>query len=425
MKKYELNITDESILDSINKDYIQRNSKLNKLIEILNSIEDNRVISIDGNWGTGKTVFVKQLELLNKEEYSNKINSNFNEVVLREYRKKYIVHYYNAWEYDYHSAPLLSILYSILKLHPEIQSNTASGEIELPINIKELLKSISGNFFDLDKVKSYGDLCKEIMSLDEIRIAFNNLIDEIVPRDMRLLLIIDEIDRCKPVYAVELLESIKHIFNNDKIAFIISTNNVELSHVIQNCYGSNFDGYGYLNKFYDLMIELDDINPQTYLEKVIGLMDNGYYINIVLIHLLKHYKLTMRQINRIINDYDLLEDYFMKAYGEFEKDDIIVKYIFLPYCLVLKNIDGDKLQQFLSGNGIENMVKFILTSEEIKNIIARESNLKQGTSDEEIIRIIREKYELFFVKTVLNYDELLKKQTFIDTFSMLGNKIRI
>ena len=68
MKKYDMKLTEENLVDSIKKDYLGRNKKLSKLIDILNSLSSNVVISIDGNWGTGKTIFVKQLELINKKE---------------------------------------------------------------------------------------------------------------------------------------------------------------------------------------------------------------------------------------------------------------------------------------------------------------------------------------------------------------------
>lgn len=76
MKKYDMKLTEENLVDSIKKDYLGRNKKLSKLIDILNSLSSNVVISIDGNWGTGKTIFVKQLELINKKEDLNVLNKD-------------------------------------------------------------------------------------------------------------------------------------------------------------------------------------------------------------------------------------------------------------------------------------------------------------------------------------------------------------
>ena len=92
-----------------------------------------------------------------------------------------------------------------------------------------------------------------------------NIINNILPNDKKLIFIIDELDRCKPNYAIELLEVIKHYYSNNKIIFLLGTNNEQLSYTINNYYGSNFDGYGYLNKIYDLIIELPEINSYVYL----------------------------------------------------------------------------------------------------------------------------------------------------------------
>ena len=62
--------------NSIEKDYLGRNKKLDKLINILNSLNSNIVISIDGDWRTGKTMFVKQLQLINQKGNLNALNEH-------------------------------------------------------------------------------------------------------------------------------------------------------------------------------------------------------------------------------------------------------------------------------------------------------------------------------------------------------------
>ena len=69
MKICDMQLTEDNLTNSIEKDYLGRNKKLDKLITILNILNSNIVISIDGNWGTGKTIFVKHLELINKKGY--------------------------------------------------------------------------------------------------------------------------------------------------------------------------------------------------------------------------------------------------------------------------------------------------------------------------------------------------------------------
>ena len=68
---------------------------------------------------------------------------------------------------------------------------------------------------------------------------------------MPIYIFIDELDRCRPTYAVLLLEAIKHIFGVSGFYFIVATNKTELSHSVKAIYGSEFDALTYLRRFFD------------------------------------------------------------------------------------------------------------------------------------------------------------------------------
>lgn len=423
MIKYEMNLDNQSILESILNNYIGRNKKLIKLIEILNSINDNKVISIDGNWGCGKTVFVKQLQLLGNSTYNDKLLScnSINVNVLKNFQNKYIVNYYNAWEYDFYNYPLLSLIHNIIKVFPEYKSKIVNKKDGNPYSFNSFLKNISCELYDSKRIVSYQDIYENITKLEDNKIALNSLIDNIVPDDKKILLIIDELDRCKPSYAVELLEIIKHFFNNSKIVFIISTNNDELSHVINNYYGTNFDGYGYLNKFYDLIVTLNEIKPSYYLERVIKIGNFDYYYNYVVYCVCDYFHLTMRQINRLMSDFKFLEDFFNTSFGGIINNDIIVKYVFLPYTLTLRLINSKRLNDFINGNGVDELLDFVDNSYEIQGIIKNEYS-NRNNENIDIKKILRDKYDTFFVYNDSNNVSLnILKNTFYDTLSLLGD----
>ncbi|MGL6523975.1 KAP family P-loop NTPase fold protein [Aeromonas hydrophila] len=70
------------------------------------------------------------------------------------------------------------------------------------------------------------------------------------------LVIIDELDRCRPSYAVEMLEVVKHIFDIPGVFFIISTDTEQLQHAIKVVYGSGFNAQIYLSRFFDARFTL-------------------------------------------------------------------------------------------------------------------------------------------------------------------------
>ncbi len=420
MKKYDMQLTEENLVDSIEQDYLGRNKKISKLIDILNSLTSNVVISIDGNWGTGKTIFVKQLELINKKDKLNALNIES----IQKFKDNYIVFYYNAWENDMHDSPLLSLIYNLINAYPKEKKQTIDGKVQMPFDLKELLKTITGNSVDLDKVTSFEDISKEIFTVEEKRNALNQLLRNIIPEDKKLLFIVDELDRCKPSFAVHLIETLKHFFSNDNIVFIVSTNNEQLSYTINNYYGTNFDGYSYLNKFYDLIIELDEIDKEKYLSKVYNINKTHQFWNYSLFAIIDYFNLNMREINRILSDYDLLGNYFQTSYGFYE-EDMIVKHVFLPYCLGLKVHNKNKLSLFLNGKGKNELLEFVLEEEKIKKIVEREiprTSIQREITEENIVEFVTRRYNHYFTKKKDNtYESDYNKEFFLDTFSLLGD----
>lgn len=73
-----------------------------------------------------------------------------------------------------------------------------------------------------------------------------------------LFVFLDELDRCRPDYAIRLLEGIKHLFSVSGVAFVVSTNLTQLSKAVGAVYGTNFDGYTYLRRFFDIEYQLSE-----------------------------------------------------------------------------------------------------------------------------------------------------------------------
>jgi hypothetical protein len=63
--------------------------------------------------------------------------------------------------------------------------------------------------------------------------------------------LIDELDRCRPTYAVEMLEQVKHLFDVPGLCFVVATDGEQLAHSVSAVYGASFDGAGYLRRFFN------------------------------------------------------------------------------------------------------------------------------------------------------------------------------
>ena len=79
------------------------------------------------------------------------------------------------------------------------------------------------------------------------------------------VVMIDELDRCRPSYAVELLEVTKHLFSVNHIVFVIAINRQELAHSIKALYGEGFDAEDYLRRFFDVDFRLPEPGREAFI----------------------------------------------------------------------------------------------------------------------------------------------------------------
>ena len=273
MKRATLEATDENVLKSIKgQNSAQRNLEIKDFISALDMIEGNMFISLDARWGEGKTFYVRQIEKAleyqtmkkfstedtNDERDRMKVHFTGTELEDIDLGNSYFPIYYNAWLYDNHTDPLMSLLYVVVKkcgkiINPQLTKEKSD-------RIKQMLQSIQVNFpfFSINgeqvvNAVSNKNIFEEIQLAEDIRNEVKLIFDEaIVEQAQKLVIFIDELDRCKPSYALEMLERIKHYFDDDRIIFIVSVNKEQLTHTISNYYGNGFDSTGYLNKFFDI-----------------------------------------------------------------------------------------------------------------------------------------------------------------------------
>lgn len=191
------------------------------------------VISVDGRWGTGKTFLLKrwrrQLEM-----------------------DRYQAIYFNAWEDDYSDDPLLAIIGQLSEhFGPGTLHKIAGGVARAAGRI--LVHRATGVSVDELTPES---LLDGYHKQRKTRTAVKERLTELgakVREDtgQPLVFIIDELDRCRPTFAIELLERVKHIFDVDNIVFVFGINRGELVKSFQSVYGE-IDADVYLRRFFDM-----------------------------------------------------------------------------------------------------------------------------------------------------------------------------
>ena len=217
----------------------------------------NYVLNLNAEWGVGKTWFIKRWYM--------------------ELKQHYPTVYIDAWQQDFSDDPLLTVISSIIE-----QLRDATGnKLAVPDGIKSkllgllkvggklVLKSaikkagLEGGDFSLkgeDADKLVDTLCsnhkERYESIQYLKQEIRQWVEAAVglseaKLDYPAFILIDELDRCRPSYAVEMLETIKHIFEIPGVVFVLATDTEQLQHAVKSIYGEGFDGKKYFERFFD------------------------------------------------------------------------------------------------------------------------------------------------------------------------------
>lgn len=245
------------------RDEYNRKPIAERLINLLDSEYDIDVspIVIDGGWGAGKTEFAHKLVNLLKED-----DRGFEAV------------YIDAYQEDQANQPMMTLLSAVLRLLPE-EGRERLIKKALPairFGLKTMLKSgvswaLRQDFaeiaddFDND-LKKAGDqvinhtierLIKDHTEANKSIHALKEALIEVAGTG-RIIVLVDELDRCRPDFAVSILETIKHIFDVSGVDFILVANMSQLKASINHCYGYSVDSQRYLDKFIKFAISFSD-----------------------------------------------------------------------------------------------------------------------------------------------------------------------
>ena len=232
--------------DPFANDTLGRKDQVEALTNFLRNLDGPCVLAVDSAWGSGKTAFLKMLA-------QNLRNQEFR------------VAEFNAWETDFSKDPLIA-LFSALQDTLNMASEPKRNDVLKAgaILVSKLASSVS---FIPDIAGVITETNEQIQTSFETRLAthreavaaihrFKAALANIGDNSLPVVICVDELDRCRPNYAIEFLEIAKHIFDVDGVAFVLAVNMAELANSVRVMYGNNFDSNTYLRRFVDHMLYL-------------------------------------------------------------------------------------------------------------------------------------------------------------------------
>ncbi len=253
------------------------------LTSVVEKVEDPMVIVLDGPWGDGKTTFAKMwLGELRKKKFPE---------------KKFPVIYFDAFANDFMDDAFVAIAGEVISLLPQEKlgdkgDNAYKTFLDKAVKVGKIVArsskvgALSLDVIDAVKSESSSEKKSEWMdthlktllqshkeersAIKEFKKALSEIASKLVSSDSDdlakeekrancrpLVFVIDELDRCKPSFALAVLERIKHFFSVEGIHFVLVTNLKQLEKSVESSYGK-IDAQIYLQKFYNLVFSLPE-----------------------------------------------------------------------------------------------------------------------------------------------------------------------
>ena len=238
-------------------DVLERKEIADRLMSIVRGQEAPLVISIDGRWGMGKTFLL--------ERWAHDLRNQGFEAI-----------YYNAWEDDFAEDPLLAIIAQLSEHLSESWGERVGKLVEVAgplLYYGASVAALVGAGIPLPPVPMGGDdsatekldaYQQKRAAKDDLRESLGRLASEVREETGQpLVFIIDELDRCRPTFAIELLERVKHIFDAENIVFVFGINRGELVKSLESVCGK-IDAGTYLRRFFDMEFVLPAPDPAQF-----------------------------------------------------------------------------------------------------------------------------------------------------------------
>lgn len=308
------------------------------------------VIAIDSPWGTGKTRFAKMLKnhLEGREPIfkDGKVDNNY--IPEASDTRKFNVIYYNSWDTDYWNDALEPLIHSIYNSNIlEIEGNEADLEKMrnalflilkgMGIAILKLALGEKGAAILEGAIDGINEMPDDPLAAYKERVAqyheFKSTLKRVIKRTKKkLVIIVDELDRCRPTFAIQTLELAKHLFAVDGLIFVFALDIRQLSCSVQTVYGDNMDAPGYLTRFFDYTTGLPPINANKFINMVMANITNPILIDVfedtsiikqikykctaLLVLLYDNNLVSLRDITTLTNNYNILLAVFLESVSE-------------------------------------------------------------------------------------------------------------
>lgn len=395
---------DETLAKWMGADRFGRNQELVALLSLIDDIEGGYSLLVDAPWGDGKTVLVRQAKLLldhlsfpkgdDLESVRRLLDEGgvFSGVNLKH---RYVSVYYSAWDNECYGNPLASLTASIAEQIKGVCVND-STPVDTKERVQQIVSAVGKLLEIIPQTSVLGGAISAASTLGEALEThpseyFSNLqqrrqleqelsraiVEALPDEESKLVLFVDELDRCAPSFAITVLREIKSLFYNDRVLIVLSADVSELANALSGRYGTEYHAEEYLSRFYDTKMCLSRPRPEMMRGGYNPQREAGTLIN----DLIGGKRLTIRQAEQYLQELDRYTEGLSVP-----SDGGIISFFFLdlaPVLLLMKQVDDGLFRVVTQDYDGEKLLTFVSGCEEVMYLYDRYAALFVGSTEED------------------------------------------
>lgn len=264
---------DASSEDPFANDRLGREEHVKAVCSAIAEMDGPAVVALDGGWGTGKSAFLAMCTAW--------LQSEFKIPVVR----------FNAWSQSHTQMPLVDLVSALTA-----ERKPAARPL------KEIVAAVG---WHVAKFGTRGLVDRDVIAeatvsedswdnaektVAEFKSQLQIWAEASGPRG--LVVCVDELDRCRPEYALSLLEVTRQLFDVPGVVVLLATNRNELAHSIKSIFGGDFNADRYLRRIVDRTVQLPaprQLELQQFLGRLV--VDVGFVA-----HLSKQARLDVQEM---------------------------------------------------------------------------------------------------------------------------------
>lgn len=342
-------------------DLLDREKLAIKLTGYLDRLRAGAVLAIDAPWGEGKTWFGRNWEQYLKDEGHKVV-------------------FIDAFEQDYVEDPFLLLAAEIAEVLDDggtakefrkkavdvtkailpigaktlinVVGRVALGTNNVSKEFEDAVKAANGEIADATDKWIEGKINNHAQEKESLKDFKDELTKIAADQDNPIVIIIDELDRCKPTFAVQLIERLKHLFDVPNMVFVLLLNRNQLEKAVKGVYGAETDASAYLGKFVNFFFLLPKRTS-------VGMTANNHVKNYIS-HVFEHYNFETREDQHFKDCLSAMATIFNMSLRDIEQAIALYAFAqpfnkynhFFSYAITLKIMNADLFQRLIKGDNM-------------------------------------------------------------------------